>query len=537
MADVLKGGEVLTALNKVLENAEDFNEHDRKIFLEKILGREVTSEECGTVGSKILGDGLSEAVQGERTPQAPVKRTRQEYFKLIKNLRKFETRGVMPFGVWKESISFLLEDDEIPVDIGRDLVLSLLGDAEYTEAFQAGYAHLPVKELVEHLEADYVEYEDLADTLANFYGMRQRVDETVLSFVRRVRKEAENVRRLKQGKFEIFNEIWNRVNRGCIDKEFRTELKICQPKTGMELIQLAKKHDGRRITDLKEEIQTNKEGPARTTQHANHNQEIPEQSHKNNRDQNMEYKTSTLPWRDRTEKKVSIAHALPYFKPRPAPGRTGSKSGEYRKVNSVQFAGNDRVYIGSGRCYICNSPHHKGHECAFADERRPSRNWKARERPDDESRRMAMVEGAKHWPSPNEGDSQTDLGEFTKRCNDRNIDCRSDKEEPYAGVVKRKPNLGTGLGDMDMDVTAEKAIDCKSDGGDSQADRGSSCSEETVKAVDCKSEEEETYAGIVKRNLGTGLGDINMDVVKEGQDFCGGLEGDGEFQAISRSRM
>ena len=92
---------------------------------------------------------------------------------------------------------------------------------------------------------------------------------------------------------------------------------------------------------------------------------------------------------------------------------------------------------------------------------------------------------------------------------------------------------------MDMDVTAEKAIDCKSDGGDSQADRGSSCSEETVKAVDCKSEEEETYAGIGKRkpNLGTGLGDINMDVVKDGQDFCGGLEGDGEFQAISRSRL
>ena len=111
-----------------------------------------------------------------------------------------------------------------------------------------------------------------------------------------------------------------------------------------------------------------------------------------------------------------------------------------------------------------------------------------------------MMEGAKHWPSPNEGDSQMDLGEFKKRCNDRNIDC-------------------------------------KSDGGDLQADRGSSCSEETVKAVDCKSEEEETYAGIVKRNLGTGLGDINMDVVKEGQDFCGGLEGDGEFQAISRSRL
>ena len=126
-----------------------------------------------------------------------------------------------------------------------------------------------------------------------------------------------------------------------------------------------------------------------------------------------------------------------------------------------------------------------------------------------------MMEGAKHWPSLNEGDSQTDLGSSrSDATTEEAIDCKSDKEEPYAGIVERKPNLGTGLGDINMDVTAEEAVDCKSD-------------------------KEETYAGIVKRkpNLGTGLGDINMDVVKEGQDFCGGLEGDGEFQAISRSRL
>ena len=168
MADVLKGGDVLTALNKVLENAEDFTEEDRKIFLEKILGREVTSEECGNVGSKILGDGLFVAVQGRRSSQVPIEKTRQEYFKSFKHLRCFTSDGVVPFEVWKDSIKALLEDETIPEDIKQDLILSKLGDAEYTEAFQAGYAHFPVKDLIEHLEADYVEFEDLADTMDNF---------------------------------------------------------------------------------------------------------------------------------------------------------------------------------------------------------------------------------------------------------------------------------------------------------------------------------------------------------------------------------
>ena len=42
MADVLKGGEVLTALNKVLENAEDFNEHDRKMAIRESAKRSST---------------------------------------------------------------------------------------------------------------------------------------------------------------------------------------------------------------------------------------------------------------------------------------------------------------------------------------------------------------------------------------------------------------------------------------------------------------------------------------------------------------
>ena len=230
MADQIVG-DIKTNLDAICALVPNMTLRDRKYLLEKLMNRKVTDDECGTVGSRVITDGLSK------------RKTRAEYLKDWGHLRKFEEPGTMSFTAWRRNMEPLLLDASVPNDVKSDIILAALGPKVYSKAVMRQQDQSTPEQLIIDLEADYKDAVDETTELVNFLGLRQREEEDVLQFAQRVRICAEVLKDLKKNSdpnFDALQSTLTQIHRGCSTRDFVYELKITPPTTFPKLIAAAK---------------------------------------------------------------------------------------------------------------------------------------------------------------------------------------------------------------------------------------------------------------------------------------------------------